>query len=300
VISIPWSFCVLPLITMQVAQSVTPQPQAKPIPTVDNGKAAPSKLQTAQQPAGQQAPAPPAPDAPDTHPPAVSGGTPTVTDAAELSAPGWIEFDPGVLKDLDHDAITGSPFTFKLTTQNNHLQYLLGSNGYVWQDAHTRGVGDTYPGVHYLFLTQEKKGFDVAGKFLLKVPTADSAIGGTGQFDYSGFLLASRDFTKWGFHGDFNGGLSALSRADGPGYDNQVLLSASTTSPFTGGRWQYTNELVYFSPMPGQDYQLTTMHGFSYAAHRYATYSVALQVAIHGDIPHYQLLFAASFNLGKF
>jgi hypothetical protein len=271
VILIPLVAVVIPVLIQQPA---TPAP----------AQAAPAQAQT--------------PEAPDTHPPAVSGGTPTVTDAAELSAPGWFELDPGVLKDLDHDALLGSPGTLKFTTTNNRLQYLLGTDGFVQQDLHTRGIGDTYPGVHYLFLTQDKHGFDVAGKIIVKVPTASKDLGGTERFDYSAFALASRDFTKWGFHGDFNAGISALSRGDGPGYDNQVLLSGSTTSPIPGGRWQYTNELVYFSPMPGQDYRLTTMHGLSYAAHRYATYSAAVQVALHGDIPHYQLLLAASFNIG--
>ena len=150
-----------------------------------------------------------------------------------------------------------------------------------------------------MFFTQDKKGFDVAGKILLKIPTSSPNVQGTGKVDYSVFGLASRDLTKWGFHSDFNLGVSALSRFGSPGYDNQVLLSGSTTSPIQGGRWQYTNELVYFSPMAGQDYHLTMMHGISYAEHRYATYSAAIQIGLHGDIPRYQLLFAASFNVGQ-
>ena len=253
---------------------------------------------TTTSPAIQAQGSPAVADPPDTHPPAVSGGTPTVTDAAELSAPGWFEFDPGVLKDLDRDNLLGTPFTFKITTTNNRLQYLLGSDGFVRPDSRTRGIGDTFPGVHYLFLTQDKFGFDVAGKLIIKVPTARTDLGGTAKYDYSGYFLASRDFTKWGFHGDFNAGISALSRAGVPGYDNQTMISGSTTSPFQGGRWQYTNELVYFAPIVGQDFRLTTMHGFSYAVHRYAVYSAAVQVSLHGDIPRYQLLIAASFNLG--
>lgn len=288
--------CVLSLIWRQPIDSL---PQTAESQVVSKKSSQQTGSNAVPPPAGPSAQTPPA-DSPDTHPLGVSGGTPTVTDAAELSAPGWLEFDPGALKDLDLDSIAGTPVTFKYTTLNNRLQYLLGSSGYVWQDAHTRGLGDTYPGIHYLFFTQDKKGFDVAGKILLKVPTASKDIGGTGRMDYSVFALASRDFTKWGFHGDFNAGISTLSRAEGPGYDNQVLLSGSTTSPIPGGRWQYTNELVYFSPMPGQDYQLTTMHGISYAAHRYATYSAAIQIAIHGDIARYQFLVAASFNWSRF
>jgi len=245
---------------------------------------------------GAQQPAPA--EAPDTHPPAVSGGTPTVTDAAELPAPGWLEFDPGALKDLDRDSMIGTPFTLKVTTNNNRLQYLLGFDGWEGQGG-ASGFGETYPGIHYLFLTQDKKGFDVAGKILLKIPTSSPSVQGTGRVDYSAFGLVSRDFTKWGLHGDFNVGISSLSRFQSAGYDSQYMVSGSTTSPITGGRWQYTNELVYFSPVAGQDYHLTMMHGISYAAHRYATYSAAIQVGLHGDIPRYQLLFAASFNVGQ-
>lgn len=251
---------------------------------------------TTPAPPKQEAAKAPDPTPPDTHPPAVSGGTPTVTDQATLSAPGWIEFDPGVLKDLVRESFVGTPLTLKYTTLNNHLQYLLGSDGFVFLNRNTYGIGDTYPGVHYQFLSEEKSGFDVAGKLIVKLPTAPLSIG-TGRLDYSAYALASRDFTKWGFHGDFNAGVSELSRAGSAGYDRQGMVSASTTSPFKGGRWQYTNELVYFSAIENQPFQLTTMHGFSYAAHRYATYSAALQVAYHGDIPRYQILFAASFNL---
>jgi hypothetical protein len=215
-----------------------------------------------------------------------------------MSTPGWIEFDPGVLKDLQRDSFLGTPYTLKLTSANNRVQYLLGSDGFIQRNIHSRGVGDTYPGVHYLFVTQDKRGFDVAGKLVLKVPTAQSDIGGTARYDYFGYLLASRDLTKWGLHGDFNVGLASLSRQGDPGYDTQYMVSGSTTSPIQGGRWLYTNELVYFSGFPGQDYQVTTMHGVSYALHRYAIYSAAVQMAIHGDIPKFQLLLAASFNLG--
>jgi hypothetical protein len=266
------------------------------------------QVPTPKPPSGSpaQAPAAPTQDAtkpsdatpPDTHPPAVSGGTPTITDQATLSAPGWVEFDPGVLKDLDRTSFLGTPLTLKYTTTNNHLQYLLASDGFVFLNDSTFGLGDTYPGVHYQFLTEEKHGCDVAGKFILKVPTAPTTIG-TGRPDYSAFALASRDFTKWGFHGDFNAGISELSRTGNPGYDRQAMVSASTTTPLKGGRWQYTNELVYFSGIEDQTFQLTTMHGFSYAAHRFATYSAAVQVGFHGDVPRYQLLFAASFNLFK-
>jgi hypothetical protein len=252
--------------------------------------------QSPATPAGQTPPAPA--DDPNAKPP-VSGGTPTITDAAEMSAPGWVEFDPGVLKDLVQDPNGGSPFTLKFTAKNNRLQYLLGSDGLVSVDSKVTGIGDTYPGIHYLLRTQEHGGYDIALKGILKIPTASAEAGGTGKVDYSGYLLVSRDMTKWGFHTDLNAGVLSLGNAGMPGYSEQALLAASTTAPIKGGRWQYTNELVYFSGIQGTEARLTTMHGFAYSAHAYEVYSIALQVRLVGDIPRYQLLLAASFNLCK-
>ncbi len=276
----------------------------------------PNKVDVAQAPAQQpakpgtppdtkgtagkkpQAPASPAADE-DHSPPAVTGGTPTITDTASLSPPGWIEVDPGSLKNLDRDRILGTPVLFKLTSGNRRLQYRIATDGYIREANGADGVGDTYLGLHYLLAAQERTGFDVAGRFTLKVPTSRPALGGTNKFDYTGLFLASRDFTKWGFHGDFNVGLASLSRPSAPGTDTQYLLAASTTSPIRGGRWQYTNELVYLSPIVGQSARLTTMHGFAYAVHRYEVYSAALQWQMHGDGATLQVLFAGSFFLGK-
>ncbi len=258
-------------------------------------------LRPIQSPTGAkpfvQTPTTPTPEA-DTGKPPVSGGTPTVTDAAELSAPGWIEFDPGVLKDLVSDPNTGTPVTFKYTTHNKRLQYLFASDGLLTQDG-TTAIGDTYLGAHYLFRTQDRGGYDVALKGITKIPTAPDSVGGTGKVDGSGFLLVSRDITKWGFHEDMNAGLLYLGNGGASGWSTQGLLSYSTTAPIPGGRWQYTNELAYLSGIPGQDTRVTTMHGFAYARHSYEVYSAALQVRLRGDIPKYQILLAASFNLAR-
>jgi hypothetical protein len=232
-------------------------------------------------------------------PPGVTGGTPTITDTATLSPPGWIECDPGSLKNLNRDRILGTPVLFKLTSGNRRLQYRIATDGYIREGDGADGIGDTYLGLHYLLASQEKTGYDVAGRFTIKVPTSRPALGGTNKFDYTGLMLASRDFTKWGFHGDFNAGLASLTRPSAPGVDTQYLLAASTTSPIRGGRWQYTNELVYLSPIAGQTGRLTTMHGFAYAAHRYEVYSAALQWQLHGNDATLQVLVAGSFFLSK-
>src|SRR5579862_2463356 len=268
----------------------------------DTGKPAPDgKAVTPSGPQGdgKTPPASTAPDAgksgataPDNKPPAGTGGTPTSTDTAALTLPGWVECDPGSLKNLNRDRILGTPFLLKVTAPNQRLQYRLAADGYVRLGSNINSYGDTYAGLHYLIAPQEKAGFDLAGRFTVKVPTADPQIGGTKKFDFYALFLASRDFTKWGLHGDFNVGLSSLTRPAASGTDQQYQLSGALTVPIRGGRWQYTNELVYLSPIAGQRDRTTTMHGFAFANHRYEVYSAAIQWQLHGDGPTFQLLVA--------
>jgi hypothetical protein len=240
-----------------------------------------------------------APQAPDNHPPSVTPSAPSITDTATLSAPGWIECDLTGFKNLNLDRNFGTPTLLKLTSGNHRLQYRLSTDGYIRQGNRIDGVGDTYFALQYLFRPQEKVGWDLAGRVTAKIPTGRRELGGTQKVDAGGLLLASRDFTKWQFHGDFNLGFSSLTRTDAPGVDYQVLAAASTTTPIKGGRWQYSNELVYFSPIQGQRYRVTTMHGLAFAQHRYEVYTAAMQWQLHGDGATFQLLLSGSFFLGK-
>ena len=235
----------------------------------------------------------------DKSPPAVNPGRPTVTDPAALTAPGWLETEFGIQQDLNRDRIFGTPLLLKLTDRNHRLQYRLASDGYLRLGDRTDGIGDTYAGLHYLLTPMTKSGFDIAARFTLKFPTARRPLGGTQKFDPGALLVASRDFTKWGLHGDFNLGLSSLSRTALRGTDTLMLLTASFTVPIRGGRWAYTNELVYTSPILGQRSSVTTMHGFTYAVHRYEVYDVALQWGLHGDGASFQILFGRTFFVAK-
>lgn len=259
------------------AQSSTPDKQ----PPDQNGKGA----QTAEKP--------------DKSPPAVNPGRPTITDPAPLTAPGWLEAEFGGMQNLDRDRTFNTPLLLKLTLPNRRWQIRLATDGYLRATDRSDGLGDTYGSLQYLFTHQEKAGFDTAGRVTVKFPTARPALYGTKRFDYSGLLLASRDFTKWGLHGDFNLGIASLSRVDNPGTDTQILASTSFTFPIRGGRWQYFNELAYVSPIVGQRSQVTTMNGFAYAAHRYEVYDVAVQWSLHGDNAVFQVLFGRTFFFGR-
>ena len=230
--------------------------------------------------------------------PAVNAGRPTITDPAALTAPGWLEAELGVQKNLDRDRNLGTPLLLKLTDRNQRLQYRLSTDGYVnLGDANTSGFGDTYAALQYLFTTQAQRGFDVAGRATVKIPTANASIG-TGKFDYGLMLLASKDFTP-NLHGDFNVGLSSLSRQGAVGTDTQFMATASFTIPLKGGHWAYTNELVYSSPLNGVRASLTTMHGLTYAVNRSDVYDVAMQWQLYGGGANWEVLFGRTFMLGK-
>jgi len=233
----------------------------------------------------------------DSSPPAVNPGRPTVTDPASLTAPGWLEVESGIMKDLDRDRTFSTPFLFKLTSKNARLQYRLSFDGLVAPGQAGSAFGDTTAGLQYLFVPQSKGGVDVSGRVAVKIPTAPAFIG-TRKVDFNALLLASRDFSPQ-LHCDANLGYSSLSRFQAPGTDQQLFASLSFTTPIKGGRWAYTNEVVYMSPVQGLRGQITTMHGLTYAVHRYDQYDVAFQWQLHGDGPVWQLLAGKTFFLGR-
>ena len=248
---------------------------------------------------GQTAPAKSSDAAEDSGRPAVNPSIPTLTDSAALTPPGWLEADFAPYKNLDRDRMFGTPLLLKLTSKNLRLQYRLATDGYLRFAGGSDGVGDTYFAAQYLFKTQPRAGFDVSGRLTVKVPTQPTALSGTGKFDYNALFLFSRDFTKWQFHGDFNVGLSSLSRQGGPGNDQQFFLSAATNTPIRGGRWVYQNELTYTSGVSGGAPRVTTMQAFSHAAHQYEVYSAGLQWQLQGDGATVQFLFGAAFFAGR-
>ena len=235
---------------------------------------------------------------PDRSPPAVNPGRPTVTDPAALTVPGWLETEFGVAKNLNRDRNMGTPLLFKLTAPGGRTQARLAFDGYVsLGDGSFSGFGDTYLAVQHLFRTQDHGKWDISGRLHLKMPTASDAIG-TGKVDFGALLLASRDFTP-SLHGDFNLGLTSLTRQQQPGTDTQAIAAASFTIPIPGGRWQYTNELVWTSAIAGTRAAVTTMHGVTYAVHRWDVYDAAVQWSLSGDGATWQVLFGRTFFLGK-
>jgi hypothetical protein len=256
----------------------------------------------AQNPDGANPKAAPAEEKKDERP-AVNAGRPTITDPAGLTAPGWVEVEFGIQRDLQKTLQLFTPAVFKLTSGNNRLEYRIGSDGYSWArdgaGGHVDGLGDTYLGLHYLLTHQGPRTWDTAIRGTIKVPTASGRRGiGTGKSDYNLLLLASKDLTP-ALHVDANLGYTAQGRSLVGGFDNAVLASLSATIPIPHSRFAYTNEIVYQSPVAGIGSQATTMHGITYAVHPWDVWDVAINFGLTRDAPKYQVFFGRTFFLGR-
>lgn len=231
--------------------------------------------------------------------PAVNAGRPTLTDPASLTAPGWLEAEFGFQRDLQGSLLFLTPLLLKLTSGNNRLEYRMATDGYHWErgdtGGHMDGLGDTSVALHYLLTRQGKRAWDTAVRGTVKIPTASGRRGiGSGKTDYNLLLLASRDLTST-LHVDANLGYSAQGHPVIGGFDHQVFASLSTTIPLPHSHWAYTNEIAYSSAIQSQGDQVTTMHGFSYAARPWDVWDIGINFGLSRDAPRYQLLIGRTF-----
>ena len=229
--------------------------------------------------------------------PDVNPGRPTVADPAALTAPGWLEAEFGFQRDLDPGAMFGTPLVLKYTTLNKRLQYRASFDGYLDAPGVDHGFGDSYFGLQYLVSKQDSCGYDLSLRGQVKFPTAKDAFG-TGARDYSVMVLASKDYSRV-VHADYNVGVNSLSRSGAPGYDSQFFGAISFTFPNPRAKWAYTNEIVYYSAIPGSESAITTLHGFTYAVNGHNIFDIGIQLGLKGDVPKWQLVLGRSWMLGQ-
>jgi hypothetical protein len=235
--------------------------------------------------------------------PAVNAGRPTLTDTASLTAPGWLETEWGLQRDLRGDLAFSTPLVLKLTMANKRLEYRLGTDAYVWvrdgEGGSIDGFGDMYLAAQYLLTRQSGGMWDTAARLTLKAPTASARRGiGSGRLDYGLLIAASRDLTP-ALHTDLNLAYTTAGRQGAAGTDALVFVSASLTMPIPHSRWQYSNEIAWQTAAQGSGRQVTTMHGVSYAVRPWDVWDVAINFGLTSAAPRYQVLFDRTFFLGR-
>lgn len=165
---------------------------------------------------------------------------PSVSNPAQLPAPGQIEFEFGGLQQrADGTRRSSTPYLFKLAF-SNAWGLLLGGEAHVWQhdgDNRAQGLGDTTLTLKRAWLVDDASALGI--ELGVKLPTANDAIG-SGKTDGSLNAIYSRDFGP--VHMDAN--LNALRLGSVDAGTSRTQLGASTSfSTALSARWGVTGEL---------------------------------------------------------
>ncbi|MET3105617.1 hypothetical protein AAKU67_003171 [Oxalobacteraceae bacterium GrIS 2.11] len=165
---------------------------------------------------------------------------PTVSNPAQLPAPGQLEFEFGGLDSKTGDLTRGSlPYLFKLAF-DEQWGVLLGGEGYVRNaggGATDTGIGDTNLTLKRAFLINSATAFGL--EFNVKLPTAKDTIG-SGKTDYGINGIFSRDFDE--IHMDTNLNVTHIGTDDASSGNLQTGLSTSLSHMVTE-KWGVSAEL---------------------------------------------------------
>lgn len=103
------------------------------------------------------------------------------------------------------------------------------------------GLGDLEITLFYLFLDESPTfpALAIAGE--VKVPTADNALIGTGETDYTPFLIASKQFGQWNTHVNF--GYSILGEPPGVTLKN-IFTYAAAVEYRLNEQWDLVAEVI--------------------------------------------------------
>lgn len=179
----------------------------------------------------------------DGAPPPITPYRPTVSDPAQLPAPGQLELELGGLRMLGDDAPRrgSTPYLLKLAFDQD-WGLLLGGDAYVWMrgapasSQGSQGVGDTTLTLKRAWILDKADALGV--EFEVKLPTAGSTRG-SGSTDYTVNGIYSRDFGP--VHMDLNLNVTALGAAD-PGSSHTQWGAASAFSTALSDHWGMAGE----------------------------------------------------------
>jgi Putative MetA-pathway of phenol degradation len=172
--------------------------------------------------------------------PPITPYRPTVSDPAQLPAPGQLELELGGLRMVTSDPRRSStPYLLKLAF-NDEWGVLIGGDAYVWMQGELnapQGAGDTTVTLKRAWTVDKASALGL--EFEIKLPTADNSIG-SGKADYTLNGIYSHDFTA--VHMDLNLNVSQLGQAD-PGSSHSQLGGAMALSAPLTKRWGITGEI---------------------------------------------------------
>lgn len=197
---------------------------------------------------------------------------PSVSNPAQLPAPGQLEFELGAARTraeaLHRDSL---PYLLKLAF-NPQWGVLLGGEAHVWlrdPGGRSQGLGDTNVVLKRAWIIDASNAFGI--ELGVKVATANDRIG-SGRADYTVNTIYSRDLGP--VHMDANLNATRLGAVDPASARTQLGASASFSTALVGP-WALTGELAG-TRRSGADSGFQVLTALTYAPSKYLTFDLGL------------------------
>jgi len=202
--------------------------------------------------------------------PPITPYRPTVSNPAQLPAPGQLEVELGGLRMVTTDPRRSStPYLLKLAF-NDEWGVLVGGDAYVWMQGEVnapQGAGDTTITLKRAWIIDKANALGLEAE--VKLPTADSSIG-SGRADYTLNGIYSRDFTA--LHMDLNLNVTQLGQAD-PGMSHSQLGAALSLSAPLSEHWGIAEE-VSGTHQAGADDGFQLLSALTYSPNKRLTFDI--------------------------
>jgi Putative MetA-pathway of phenol degradation len=172
--------------------------------------------------------------------PPITPYRPTVSDPAQLPAPGQLELELGGQRTSGSGSSRSSPPYLLKLAFNEQWGLLVGGDAYVWQQqdgGRAEGSGDTSLTLKRAWIVDSATAFGM--ELEVKLPTANDVIG-SGKADYTMTGIYSRDFGP--VHMDANLGATQLGQND-PGAARTQFNAATAFSTALAGKFGVTGEV---------------------------------------------------------
>jgi len=221
---------------------------------------------------------------------------PSVSNPAQLSAPGWLEVEAGALSIKSDDGRRNSlPLVLKLAF-TEEWGVLLGGEPFVstpdGNGGRARGLGDTTFTLKRAFLVDDATAFGL--ELGAKAPTARDSIG-SGKADYSLNGIFSRDIDV--LHMDLNLNATRLGAIEPGSGRTQTGFSASFSAPLSerwGANWEWSG-----TRRSGADSTAQLLLAATYSPSKRLTFDAGFIRGLNGATPDWAFFTGVVFPLGK-
>ncbi|MDE2095578.1 MAG: transporter [Burkholderiales bacterium] len=201
---------------------------------------------------------------------------PSVSNPAQLPAPGQLEFELGGLRTrADGSQRDSLPYLLKLAF-NPQWGVLLGGEAHVWlrdPSGRSQGLGDTNVVLKRAWVVDASSAFGI--ELGAKVATANDRIG-SGRTDTTINTIYSRDLGP--VHMDANLNATRLGAVD-PGSARTQLGASASFSTALAGPWALTGELAG-TRRRGADSGFQVLTALTYSPSKFLTFDVGLTRAV--------------------